>query len=358
MDVLDYSSWTVMAILSPAFRGAAHGGQEYVGSGDMLLEYCRRMGGEIPLLKLILKSDFLDSVDRKLDGKEGLGSAHPLSVHEARSILREVAHESADSLTGRHVAVLPTWTAGAVKVLADARSTSEERGIPWVGDREVLTALLMSEGTTASAFLARSGINRSDLLLKVGRLEPFQGKRPWAPAIDSLEMTGVLRVNMMSRFLGWPIHVVSRKVNGRSFGLLSTLEGEATRQAVREGSAGVQAEQVVLGAASIFHQLALSKISEPEELHNSRTVLERYGLSYADLSLRVVHSARSVRSQLNGEPLSVQARPPVASPEVAMAFELLRGLVAQGNSCIQVLESLFAIPQVTAAIAALTADQP
>ncbi|MBX7268280.1 hypothetical protein KIF24_21145 [Micromonospora sp. Llam7] len=245
-----------------------------------------------------------------------------------------------------------------MQVLADARSMSAERELPWVGDREVLLALLVSEETTANALLTRSGVNRSDLLSEVGRLKPFQGKRPWAPAVDSLESTGLLPVNMVSRLLMWPINVISRKVDGPSSGLLLTLENEGSRQAVREGSTDVQFEHIVLAAASIPRQLALSEISEPAELHSSRPILDRYGLSYADLISRLVGRAGSLLSPSTAESLTVPARPPVASPGVRAAFELVRGRVAQGVSYPQVLEELFEMPEARSAIAALTADQP
>ncbi|MGC4812532.1 hypothetical protein ACLQ29_18560 [Micromonospora sp. DT228] len=343
-----------MAILLPAFTRAARGGRESVGSADLLLECCRRMGGELLQLKYILMSDGPDSVARQPDSRVG----HPLSVYEARAILREVARRGADYSLGPPPAVLPDWTAGAVRTLAEARSMSTDQGLSLVGGREVLTALLVGEGTTASALLTSSGVDRSELLSAVGRLASFQGKRPWAPAIDSLEMTGVLRMNLVFRLLQWPLNLVVRKAIGHSYGLVATLEDEAARQAGREGSADVRTEHVVLGAASIFHQLALSQIAEPEELRDCRPVLERYGLSYADLILRIVAGANAVLSQPGGEPLSVRARRPVASPDVAMAFELLGGMARQGSSYGEILESLFAMPQVRSAIAALTADQP
>ncbi|MFD1086113.1 hypothetical protein [Micromonospora andamanensis] len=252
----------------------------------------------------------------------------------------------------------PAWTAGAVQVLADARAMSAERGLPWVGDREVLLALLANEGTTASALVTRSGVDRGELLSEVGRLKPFQGQHPWAPAVDSLERTGFLRVNVVSRLLMWPITVLSRKVDGPSSGLLTTLEDEAVRQAVREGSADVQFEHIVLAAASILHQLALSDIPEPEELRSSRPILDGYGLSYADLIGRLVARAGSALSASAGESLTIPARPPVASPEVETAFEQSRGRVAQGASYPEVLEQLFAMPQARSAISTLTADQP
>ncbi|MEV4710227.1 hypothetical protein [Micromonospora sp. NPDC049374] len=250
----------------------------------------------------------------------------------------------------------PAWTAGAVQVLADARAMSAERGLPWVGDREVLLALLASEGTTASVLVTRSGVDRGELLSEVGRLKPFQGKHPWAPAVDSPERTGFLRVNVVSRFLMWPITVLSRKVDGPSSGLLTTLEEEASRQAVREGTTEVHFEHVVLAAASIIHQLALSEITEPKELHRSRPILDGYGLAYADLMGRLVGRAGYVLSPSTAETIRVPARPPAASPEVETALGLARGRVAQGASYPEVLEQLFAIPQARSAISALTAE--
>ncbi|MFF5218929.1 hypothetical protein [Micromonospora sp. NPDC000442] len=156
----------------------------------------------------------------------------------------------------------------------------------------------------------------------------------------------------------WPITVLSRKVDGPSSGLLTTLEDEAVRQAVREGSADVQFEHIVLAAASILHQLALIKTSDPAELHNSRPLLDRYGLSYAELMGRLVDRADHVVSPSAVESPTVPARPPVASPEVARAFDLSRRRAAQGASYPEILAHLFAMPQARAAISALTADQP
>ncbi|MFI7553866.1 hypothetical protein ACIBQ2_29500 [Micromonospora sediminimaris] len=206
--------------------------------------------------------------------------------------------------------------------------------------------------------MTRSGVDRGELLSEVGRLKPFQGQHPWAPAVDSLERTGHLRVNVVSRFLMWPITVLSRKVDGPSSGLLTTLEEEASRQAVREGTSEVQFEHVVLAAASIIHQLALSEIPEPEELRSSRPILDGYGLSYADLIRRLVARAGSALSASAGDSLTVPARPPIASPEVARAFDLSRRRAAQGASYPEILAHLFAMPQARAAISALTADQP
>lgn len=347
-----------MTVLMPAFKRASRSGRFSVGSGDLLLDFCRRLGGNVPLLRSILRSNSSAFVGASFDNEGKGGTVELLSSYVARALLREVAREGSDFLIGEQPAVLPGWTAGAVQVLANARSRSAERGLPWVGDREVLLALLASEGTAASALVTRSGVDRGDLLSEVGRLKPFQGQHPWAPAVDSLERTGFLRVNVVSRFLMWPITVLSRKVDGPSSGLLTTLEDEAVRQAVREGSADVQFEHIVLAAASILHQLALSEIPEPEELRSSRPILDGYGLSYADLIRRLVARAGSALSASAGESLTIPARPPVASPEVETAFEQSRGRVAQGASYPEVLEQLFAMPQARSAISTLTADQP
>lgn len=352
----DYSSWTVLAILVPAFKRASRGGRATVGSGDLLLEFCRRMGAKAPLLRSILKSNYPAPDGPRSDIQGRAGSVDPLSLYGARAVLREAVRAGSDFLIGEQPSMSPAWTAGAVHVLAEARAISAERHLPWVGDREVLLALLASEGTTASALVTRSGVDRGEVLSEVGLLKSFQGKHPWAPAVDSLERVGLLRVNVVSRILVWPINAISRKIDGPSSGLLTTLEEEAGRQAVREGATEVQFEHVVLAAASITHQLALSEIPEPEELRNSQPILDGCGLSYADLIRRLVARAGSALSASAGESLTIRARPPVASPEVEMAFEQSRGRVAQGASYPEVLEQLFAMPQARSAISALTAD--
>ncbi|WP_146017534.1 hypothetical protein [Verrucosispora sp. ts21] len=353
MEMVDYSSWTVEAIIAPALKRAMHEGRTSVGSVDLLLEYCRRMGSELPLLGAVIRDDPL-SGEREVDRRSEPGNVRPLSVYAAHAILREVAREVLDFRVGRSDVVMPAWTAGVVQVLADARSMSVDKGLPWVGDREVLIALLVNEGSAASALLVRSGTDRHQLLAEVERLSPFRGKLPWAPAVDSLEGAGVLRINMVSRLLMWPVRVISNRVEGRSSGLLSTLEGESSRQAVRRGSGDITFDHVVFAAVSIRQQLVLNDIPEPEGLRGSGSILERYGLLSVDLNLRIVD--RGLPPSW-AEPLLVPTRPPAFMPEVAMALENLRRLASLDYSYPQILESLFAMPQVRSSIAALTAHR-
>jgi len=339
---LDYSSWTVLAILAPAYKRAVHYETGDIGTDDLLLEVSRRLGGQRPALRTLERPGLRRAGGRDGTSIEGERRLVP-PVFAAEALLREVIiRERTFSIIRRHVTTWPVWTDGVAMALADAAVRSAAAGLDRTGDRELVAALVSGERTRAAGLLEDAGLDRDLVLADIQSDDPYYGKRIWTPGIDSLEMVGLAPTLGLARLIMAPINKAMRRTGGQGVGVLVALEDEARRQAVRTGQNRVSVAHLVLAAASLDHQIAISGTPEPEQMRGAHEVLDRHGLAYPKLTERIGAGAtRLVTPDTGWSPSRPSpAGEPELSPEAAAAVETMRRQVGEAVAYPQTLETL------------------
>ncbi|GAA1852481.1 hypothetical protein [Asanoa iriomotensis] len=340
---VDYSSWTVLAVLAPAYKRAVLDEAGDVGTDDLLLEVSRRLGGKRPVLRTLEKPGAPRRAGQRdgspIEGERRL--AQPVFVAEA--LLRELTvRERSYSLIRRQVTNWPVWTDGVALALADAAVRSTAAGLDRTGDRELVVALLSGAHTRAAELLEDAGLDRALVLADIQSGYPHYATNSWTPGGDSLEMVGLAPTPAIVRLIMAPINKLMRRSDGWAAGVLVALEEEARRQAVRTGQNRVSVAHVVLAAASLDHQIALRGIPVPEQMAGAHEVLDRRGLAYAKLTERVAVGATSLVKPGTGwtpSGPSPDGQPELA-PDAAAAVETMRGQVAADLPYSQALETL------------------
>jgi hypothetical protein len=226
------------------------------------------------------------------------------------------------------------------EVLSEAGIRSAEAGLPWTGDREVLLALLSKEGTYAHALLTAEEVDKGQLVAQIESGTSCYGKHPWVPAVDFLEMVGVAPSGSIARLVMLPIRTAFKRVEGRSAGLLAAVRSESERQCLRMGHERVRISHVLLGVASLSHQLSLVRMEEPPQMRGVGAMLHDSGVSYLALSRCI--SERLV-SQLQEGPLGlkdgrVSPDPPEMSTEVRRLFDVIGALANEADGYARMVE--------------------
>jgi hypothetical protein len=205
----------------------------------------------------------------------------PDDLAEAVAVLRELSWSARrDGRGPASMAPPPRWSPGVAHALATTLQVARASGRKLADQREVLSTLVRSGGP-ARDLIASVGADVDELAAAIDRLPGPARATAWAPALDHLEMLGVARTPALIRWLTAPLRAMAKGGAGAHYRHLTTLEEEATRQAVRAGGDEVTLRHVVLAMLSVGHQIAVTGAGDLARMWAPALLLAAGGLTYA-----------------------------------------------------------------------------
>jgi hypothetical protein len=259
----------VVELLDAAYRKAMNSGRDTVDVILVLTEaLTSRLRAPFPVTDLLGRAARARVNDPgAAEGWSSSGTASLASVREAAATLRECAWRAVRNdggpRTGR-----PAWSAELTDALGRALDDARASGVHHAHGTHLLIGMLADPGGTASGLLAGSdsgggsGVT-GDPQAVLARL---RASRHWTregraavSIIDTLETTGGI-----ASPLWWPLRLVPHMVGAalrrrQAIGgpIISGLETEAVRQAVRLGDTVVTTAHVLLAIVSLDELLAV-----------------------------------------------------------------------------------------------------
>jgi hypothetical protein len=358
---VEFSSWTVQGILAHAIQGAMRLERPVVSTADLLYVAVRRSAADVPALR---RWPTKPPASVRWAGDDLPPDGPPVGTDdltEAVAVLREVSwsvRRDGRARRSASAAPPPRWSPGVGHALATALQMAGASGRSTADQRETLVALVRHGGTAARELIGSVGADVDALVAAIDALPARDRASIWAPALDHLEMLGIVPTSTLVRLLTAPLRAMSSRVDGAHYRHLATLEEEATRQAVRAGRDEVTLQHVVLAMAAVGHQIAVSGAGQPTQAWAPSGLLAAGGLTYAAIRHTGFVATPAGIAGATRDGLAADILTPAQSAEVTAYLETVRteGQLPTGGGALLVDVLLNRTPGGGAAIEALGGD--